>query len=294
MQYKLEYLLFLLVRFIVQAMPLKSAQRFGAFIGSLGYKLSPRRREVAFVNLRFAFPEKTETEIKLIARGSFQNFGIAFLELLWFPRITPEIMCNLVVSKNLDCLLDAHAKGKGLILLSGHFGNWELTAFGGAYLSKIPFNIIVQTQNNRLVDEAINRHRCWYGNKVVPMGMSVREVIRTLNDKGVIAIAPDQSGDRLGGLYLEFFGRKTATHQGPAAFALRSGAPLLMGFLTRNNDMTYNLTIESVDLSDLGKPTEENIAEATRRHVAILEKYIRQYPDHWLWMHRRWKHTKDN
>jgi Kdo2-lipid IVA lauroyltransferase/acyltransferase len=294
MRYRIEYLLFLFIRSIVQALPLKSAQRLGAFIGWAGYKLSPRRREITFENLRNAFKEKSDLELKIISLGAFQNFGIAFAELLWLPRLSDSEIRKLVNATNIDALIDAHTKGNGLILLSGHFGNWELCAFAGAYLSKIPFTIIVQTQNNRLVDEAINNHRCFLGNRVVPMGMSMREVIRTLQNKGVVAIAPDQSGDRQGGLYLEFFGRKTATHQGPALFALRSKAPLLMGFMIRKKDMSYDLVIEKVDLSDLNGATETNIEEATRRHLVVLEKYIRQYPDHWLWMHRRWKHTEDN
>lgn len=273
-------------------MPLKSAQRLGRIFGDIGYAASSSRRKVAIDNLKGAFPEKGIREIKKIARGSFRNFGIAFMELLWFPRLKDASLRRLVVSKKIGLITDEHSKGKGLILLSGHFGNWELTALAGAYLSKIPFNIIVQTQNNRLVDEAINSHRCFFGNKVVPMGMSVREIIRTLNGKGVVAIAPDQSGDRVGGLYIEFFGRNTATHQGPAVFALRSGAPLLMGFLIRGEDFRYELMIESIDISDLSGTGEVPVAEATRRHLAMLEKYIRLYPDHWLWMHKRWKHTR--
>ncbi|MBI5475418.1 MAG: lysophospholipid acyltransferase family protein [Ignavibacteriales bacterium] len=292
MRYRIEYLFFLLIRAIVQALPLKSAQRLGAFIGWLGYKLSPARREITYDNLKNAFKEKTDTEIKLITRGAFQNFGISFVELLWIPKLSDSEIRKLINAPNINLLIDSYKEGKGLILLSGHFGNWELCAFGGAFLSNIPFSIIVQTQNNRFVDEAINEHRCARGNRVVPMGMSVREVIKTLQNKGVVAIAPDQSGDRLGGVYIEFFGRKTATHQGPAMFALRSGAPLLMGFMIRKKDFTYDLIIEKIDLSDLDGATEENIAEATRRHLAMLEKYIRQYPDLWLWMHRRWKHTE--
>ncbi len=292
MRYRIEFILFQLFRFLILLLPLKSAQRFGAFIGAIAYYIAVDRRKIAIENLRYAFPEKSKQDYAKIAKGSFKNFAISLVELLWFPNLTDGILRKLIKTNYLDMLYKNHSKGKGLILLSGHFGNWELIALGVAYLSKLPFNIIVQTQNNKLVDAVINRHRCLFGNKIVPMGMSIREIIRTLNEKGIVAIAPDQSGDRERGIYVEFFGREAATHQGPAVFALRTGAPLIMGFMIRNTDGTYEVILEEINYTDIADYNDENIYKLTRRHSELLEKYIRQYPDHWLWMHKRWKHTR--
>ena len=292
MRYWIEYIFFQIFRGIVLILPLKSAQRLGSYLGSAAYYCSPRRREITMENLRYAFPDKSTAEHAAIAKGSFQNYGIALVELLWFPNMDDKIIRALIKPRNLDLVQKLYSKGKGLIVLSGHFGNWELVAFGMAYLTKIPFTIIVQNQNNRLVNDVINRHRCLFGNKVVPMGVSIREIIRTLGNKGVVAIAPDQSGDREGGLYIEFFGRTTATHQGPAAFALRTGTPMLIGFMIRQQDGTYEVMIEEIATDDYNGYSEENVLDLTRRHVRMLEKYITEYPDHWMWMHRRWKHTK--
>ena len=175
-------------------------------------------------------------------------------------------------------------------MLSGHFGNWELIAFGVAYLSKHPLSIIVQTQSNKRVNDVINRHRCLLGNSVIPLGMSVRETIKILNGGGIIAMAPDQSGP-MEGVYVDFFGRRVASHQGPAALALRTGATMIIGFMIRQPDWTYNAILEEVPMADLNGYSEVHVQELTQRHTTILEKFIRQYPDHWLWMHRRWKHT---
>ena len=177
-----------------------------------------------------------------------------------------------------------------MVMLSGHFGNWELIAFAVAHQSGLPFTIIVQTQSNRAVDRVINRHRCLLGNRVVPMGISVRETIRTLRSGGIVAIAPDQSGPEEG-VFVDFFGRNVATHQGPAAFSLRTGAPMQMGFIIRVDDGRYKVVLEEISTEPLTGDSDENILELTRRHTALLERYIRLYPDHWLWMHRRWKHT---
>ena len=287
---KIEYIFFQFFKWIVLALPLKSAQRLGYYLGGLAYFVVGRRRKVALNNLQHAFPEKSERERKRIAKGAFRNFGISFVELLWFPNLTDQTVRKLVRLQNPEIMIEAHKKGRGMVMLAGHFGNWELTALAVAHLTGIPVTIIVQSQSNELVDEVINRHRCLFGNKVVPMGLAVREIIRTLQSGETIAIAPDQSGP-MEGPFVEFFGRRVASHQGPAVFALRSGAPIQMGFMMRQNDGTYEVVLEEIPVSDIAAYNEENVMELTRRHSAVLEKHVRMFPDHWLWMHRRWKHT---
>ena len=285
-----EFFAFQLFKWIVLALPLKSAQRLGSYLGGAAYRLMSSRRAVALDNLLHAFPEKSERERVAIARGAFRNYGIALVELLWFPNLNDASLRKLLTVKNLDLMVHASREGKGLVMLSGHFGNWELIAAGVGYLSKLPITVIVQTQSNNYVDRVINRHRCLFGNTVVPMGKSVREILTALKQGKVVAIAPDQSGP-MEGVFVDFFGRSVATHQGPAAFALRTGAPMQMGFIIRKEDGTYEVTLEQVSTSGLTGDDEESVIELTRRHTALLEQYIRKYPDHWLWMHRRWKHT---
>ncbi len=290
MRHRLEYGLVLLVRRILLTLPLRAVQYLGRIFGRCAYFFLGSRRRITLENLRQAFPEKTARDCGKIARGAFANYGIALFELLWFPRLNDRALKKLLHPRNIDVIHACHSRGKGIILLSGHFGNWELIAFGAAYLSGHPFTIIVQTQSNLLVDSLINNHRCLLGNRVVPMGMSVREIIRTIQGKGIIAIAPDQSGPKEG-VFVEFFGRDVASHQGPAVFALRTGAPMVMGFMLRQADGSYDVVLEEIPTADLGIFSDESVLELTRRHTALLERYVRQYPDHWLWMHRRWKHT---
>jgi len=290
MQFFFEFIAFQCVRWIVLILPLKSAQRFGAFIGRIAFTLLSSRRNIALDNLSHAFPEKSPEERIAIAKGAFQNYGIALIELLWFPNLNDAALRSLVKADNIEIIDQGYQRGKGMIMLSGHFGNWELIALGVAYLSKHPVSIIVQTQSNKLVNDVINRHRCLLGNSVIPLGMSVRETIKILNGGGIVAMAPDQSGP-MEGVYVNFFGRRVASHQGPAALALRTGATMLIGFMIRQPDWTYEAILEEVPMVDLNGYSEDHVQELTQRHTAILEKFIRQYPDHWLWMHRRWKHT---
>jgi KDO2-lipid IV(A) lauroyltransferase len=286
----IEFVAFNAVRTCILLLPLTAVQYVGKMLGTIAYYAIGSRRHIAIDNLQHAFPDASPRELKVIAKGAFRNYGITMMEFLWFPRLTDDRVARLVNINNPELLKDGFSRGKGMVMLSGHFGNWELIAFAVAYLCKIPFAIIIQTQSNALVDKVINTHRCLRGNKVIPMGMSVREIIKTLNSGGVVAIAPDQSGP-MEGAFVEFFGRSVATHQGPAVFALRSGAPLQMGFIIRRHDGSYDVQLEEIASADLTGLNEENVRTLTQRHTALLERYIRKYPDHWLWMHRRWKHT---
>ncbi len=293
MRERIEFTFFQCLKWLVLLLPLKSAQRLGWYFGSAAYYIMKRRRNIALDNLRHAFPEKSDASLIKITKGVFRNYGVTLVELLWFPNLTAESINDLLTVNNVELLRDAYTKGKGVVVLAGHFGNWELIALGAACISQLQFTIIVQTQSNSRVDAVINRHRCLFGNKVVPMGMSVREIIRTLSEGGIIAMAPDQSGPAEG-VFVNFFGRTVATHQGPASFVLRSGAPLIMGFIIRKKDMTYEVVMEEIATSDLKEYNEENILELTRRHTSLLESYVRRYPDHWLWLHRRWKHIRED
>lgn len=290
LQRRIEFVLFIILKWFILLLPLKSAQRLGTYLGLIAFYLVKKRRRIALDNLRWAFPTKSEQQRREIAKGAFKNYGITIAEFLWFPNLNDKIIRHLVKIKNLELILNSYKGGKGLVLLGGHFGNWELIALAVGYISKIPLTIIVQTQSNMLVNDVINRHRCLFGNWVVPRHKAAREILKTLERGGIVAIAPDQSA-AMESLYVEFFGRNVSTHQGPAVFALRSGAPLQMGFMIRQSDGTYEVIFEEIPMADLQGYSDEHVLELTRRYTALLEKYIRQYPEHWLWMHRRWKHT---
>ena len=292
MLHRIEFILFQFFKWIVLALPLKSASRLGAMLGGGAYYIIGGRRRIALDNLRMAFPEKTEQERTKIAKGAFRNFGIMFVEMLWFPNLTEPILAKLVTYHNVDIIPDAEDRQKGIVLVTAHFANWEL---GGLLMGKrlrSSMLIIVQTQTNKLVDKVINEHRCLFGNRVVPTGMSVREIIRTLEQHGAVAMAADQSAAKES-VHVEFFGRKVATHEGPAVFSLRTGAALILFFFVRKPDYTYDSYVELISLENLPEDREERVIALTQRHTKVLEKYIRQYPDQWLWLHRRWKHVEE-
>ena len=286
----IEYALFRFLSFCARFLSFHAAGTIGAFFGDVAFFCTGFRKAVTFDNLTHAFPEKSHPELRSIARGAYRNYGTAIVEMLWAGGAGESELRKAVTLRNGEVIHDALAMGKGVILLGGHFGSWELLVSSVRLIVGVPFTVIVQHQRNARIDHLVDSTRRRFGNVTVPMGPSVREVLKALQQSRVVAMLGDQSGAKEA-IFVNFFGRPAATHRGAAAFSLKTGAPIIMIFLIRQPDSTYRADIEALDGAGIDGYTENNILELTRRHAALLEKYIRLYPDHWLWMHKRWKHT---
>ncbi len=288
----LEYFFFTLISRIARFISFRSAGRVGAFLGNAVFTLTSFRKAITLENLRNALPEKSDEEILAIARGAFKNYSIALLESLWARHQNAEMLTRVVQVINPEMMARARSQQKGVLFLSAHFGSWELLPSSVRLNLGVPFGMIAQRQRNQRVDAAIDAMRSRFGNFTIPMGPSSRKVLKALAENFVVLILGDQSGPKEA-VFVDFFGRPAATHRGAAAFSLKTGAPIVMGFLVRQSNGTYTMALEEVDRSGLDAPdNEENIIELTKRHTAILERWIRMHPDHWLWMHKRWKHTE--
>jgi Kdo2-lipid IVA lauroyltransferase/acyltransferase len=287
----IEYILFRAVQRMARLLSYPAAERLGRILGMLAYVVTVPRRRVAMDNLVHAFPEKSRKEIRVIARAAFRNYGISLVEMLWSGQADREDLRRLVRIANPEVATWARERGKGVILLSAHFGSWEILLSGFVAALGWPLNAIVQTQRNKKINAIIDSQRRRFNCTMIPMGLSVREVLKALQRKEAVLILGDQSGPKES-LFVDFFGRPAATHKGTAAFSLRTGASIVLVLLLRQEDGTHQAIFEEIDRSGLEGDSEANVAELTRRHVAALERYIRQYPDHWLWMHKRWKHTE--
>lgn len=262
-------------------------------MGGAAYSLWGHRRGVTLENLRKAFPEKPEEQLQKIARGAFRNVGTTFFELMWLSRMSRERLQGLVRFDKPELITALHARGKGILLLTAHYGNWEWLAQGIIASFGIPIHIIVKTQANPLVDRQINRRRTRLGNKVIAMETALREVLKQLREGNAIGIVADQAAPRENAS-IEFFGRPVPTHLGPAIFSLKMGAPLVAVFSLRQQDGSYVAQVLEIPTNDLKEFSEQNVIELTRRHVKMTEEFIRRYPDNWMWMHKRWKHVADD
>ena len=286
-RHRVEYVFMLGFVLLAWMVSLKTILLAADVLGWFAFSVLRVRRRVVLDNLAQAFPEKSEKTRIEIARRTYQNFAKMIVEYIRFPlldRDTVLSLCKVEGLEHLDWALDG---GKGAVMVAGHFGNWELMGAAIAQLG-YPVSFLVGEQHNRLVDDMMNQHRELMGIRIIHMGVAVRGVIKTLRGNGFVALLSDQDAGR-DGVFVDFFGRKSSTHQGPAIFALKTGAPVLFGSAIRLPRGRHRIVCERLCFDHLEGMTPENIQEVTQAYTRLLERAVRKYPDHWFWMHRRWK-----
>ncbi|MBM4166170.1 MAG: hypothetical protein FJ218_04520 [Ignavibacteria bacterium] len=291
MRYQLEFLGYKFLEVILNKIPISSVQVIGKICGRFFYHLLSSRKKIAEKNLQTAFPEKSKNEVRILTRCSFENIGMTIFEFLRLKKTSIEQLEKTILFDDSNFFSKIHSKKNGAVLLSGHIGNWELLAARVGVSLSHPLIVIIKTQHNEKVNKEINRIRTKFGNEVIPMEHAIKVAMRTLNEQKVLALLSDQSAPKES-VYVNFFGRSVATFKGPAAFCLKTRAPLFMLFCIRQKNFSYKIYYEEIEYDDLKEYTDENIQILTQRHTTILEKVIRQYPEQWLWMHRRWKNVQ--
>ncbi|NIA30032.1 MAG: hypothetical protein GWP06_09000 [Actinobacteria bacterium] len=282
-----EYALVISISKLVRLLPLKLALCCGRALGDFIFYIIPIRKKVSMNNLTSVFPEKSQKEIHKIARRTYQNFGQNIVEFMREPKANPKILSERVKFVNQELLEDARKNGKGVILLSGHFGNWEIMAAAISALG-YPMLAIAREQRNTLINHIVNDYRAAVNIGTIQLGMALRGVLKALRDNHFIALLGDQDAHDEG-VFVNFLGKPSATARGPAIFTLKTGAPLIFASCVRQKDGSHIAYFEKVQSSDLNGLTEENIRILTQRHANVLEANIKKWPDHWFWMHKRWK-----
>ncbi|OGU58379.1 MAG: hypothetical protein A2X64_03495 [Ignavibacteria bacterium GWF2_33_9] len=288
-EFQIEYFFLLILSGISIPLTRKMRTLYGKIIGCIMFFFSPRRRKIALENLKHAFPEKSTRELKKIRYGSFLSYGITFAELFALKYIPKNQIEKYQTFPEINEIMEIFKRDKGIIFLSGHYGNWEMMAYAVGYISELPLTIVVKPLRNKPVNDWLDRIRTYRGNMTVPMKKSAFELVKRLKRKETIALLVDQAAQENKDMFVDFFGRLATTYEAPAQLALKFDVPIIMGFNTRQPDGTYVCHTQELDHSDLSI-NEEGVKELTRRHVKILEDHIRKNPEQWSWSHRRWKH----
>jgi KDO2-lipid IV(A) lauroyltransferase len=249
-------------------------------------------RKVALQNLYLAFgQEKSASEIRGIARRTFQNLGMMAMEFFRIPGLNMEDFKKKVSVEGLDEALRLLEKKKGGLLLIGHFGNWELMGFMSKVIGN-PIMVIAKPIKQERIDRWITGIRKVAGLELIPPEKASQKVIHGLSQNRVVGILIDQRAKRSEGVWADFFGKKAPTTPGLAVLALRTGAPVLPVFMVRNGFQNHRLLIkkplELIRTGNFKKDVEAN----TQLFNQTLESMIRQYPDQWFWVHRRWERKK--
>jgi KDO2-lipid IV(A) lauroyltransferase len=273
----------------LKLLPLESAVRLGARLGGLAARVDRVNRKVGMQNLAIAFPESTERERIEILASSYRNWGRMIAEWLHLSELNAENIGQYAAYDGMEDWRGFARKhgAHGIIVLTAHFGNFELMAAAHA-LYGTPVAIVHRPLRNPLIDKAVVRARIAFGNHIIYRRRASREVIRLMHDGWMIAIALDLDVRR--GVFVDFFSRKASTSDVVARLALATGAPVVPSFMVRENGSPRHkiLILDPVPMVRR-EDREAAVRENTQRCAAVIEQMIRSHPDHWNWIHRRWK-----
>jgi KDO2-lipid IV(A) lauroyltransferase len=286
-RHRVEHAAVAAVSSVVQRLPQRVALGLGSGVGRLVYGLDRRHRQITVENLAATFPERSPQERARIARAVFQHFGRKLMELLRFGGLSRDEMLAAVEFVGVEHLERAIAQGRGTIFITGHFGFWELHAIAHA-LRYPPIAVVARALDNPLLDVLLEQVRTQTGNVVIDRKGGLRRILRALNENRGVAILIDQHILTTDAVKVDFLGRPAATTSAVAAFALKTGAPIIPVFALPLNNGRYRLIYEPpVEMPAADAP--DAVREVTQRCTKVLEKYVRAHPDLWLWMHRRWR-----
>ena len=269
-------------------LPRRAAIFAGQTLSRLVARLHARLGRVGHRNLQIAMPELSAHERARIVDQVFANLGRLLGEFSQFSKINRENIGDLVVYDGYENYRAAADRGQGVLLLTGHFGAWELCAFAqGAYGS--PLRFLVRPLDNPLLNRMIKDQRELSGNRTIDKNRAVKAVLRALNrgeDVGLLVDVNTVGGE---GVFCDFFGLPACSTTGLAVFALRSGAPVVPGFLIWDEGLkTHRLRFEpEIPVVRTGNFKEE-VRLNTARFAKVIEEQVRRHPDQWLWIHKRW------
>lgn len=278
----------LIVASVVRRLPWRLALAFGTALGLCFYVFDGPHRRLAMANLQAAFPLRTPAECREIARATFGHFGRLLVELLRFSALSRETMVQLIEVEGRERMEQAHARGLGVLMFSGHFGFWELQGIGHSVAVERPMAVLARPLDNPYLHAMLERMRTCTGNTVMYRRGAIRRVLRELGANGGVAIMIDQHIQSADAIYVDFFNRPAATTSAVAAIALRTGAPIIPVFALPLPGGCYRLIYEH-PVEPPAPDHPDPIREFTQRCTDVLEMYVRRYPDLWLWMHRRWR-----
>ena len=282
------------IRGAVAAMERLSFRRAGAIgerIGRFGYRPLGIRRAVVERQLAAAFPDLGSAEIERIARAAYANLGRTSVETAILPSYSSRQIIELFEEVNgWDIIEDLMSRGMGLIVVTGHLGNWEL---GGAYVAArgLPIDAVARHMANPLFDRYLTATRQRIGMSVVHDEEAVRRVPRSLRAGRIVAFLVDQGAVGLASTWVPFFGRYAKTPRGPAVFALRLGAPMVFGAVVRLPRGRFQLNFEHIETHGTGD-READVDRIVADYTATLERWVRRAPEQYFWHHRRWKHQR--
>jgi len=274
-------------------LPRGAAVAVSVWIARLCFRLLGSLRRTGLRNLEIAFPEKTETERLELLRGTFESLGRVLGDISQFTKTTPAKIEKLV-----DFTLDEETQAlyhrvkeekRGVLITTGHLGNWEMLVFAFAALHE-PIAYLARPLDNPLIEDLTVRIRTRFGNKPINKSNSAMLAIKMLREGEILGVLADVNAHPKEGVFVPFFGVEACTSAGPAMLALRTDALIVPFFCVFSRGENRYKIVRGNILEPVKTGAREiDILETTRLYTAEIERIIRQYPDQWLWIHKRWK-----
>jgi Kdo2-lipid IVA lauroyltransferase/acyltransferase len=289
MREKIEFWLVLAMARSLGRAPRELARLVAGALAGAVYLALGRLRRVGMRNLEMALPELSANERKRILRRVYRYLGWQLVEFCRMPRYTAENTRDWIRTEGLEYFIAAQARGKGVLVLTGHLGAWELSSFYHSLMG-YPMGMVIRRLDNRLLDDFVNGIRCLHGNRVLHKDDFARGLLTAMRAGETVGILMDTNMTPPQGVFVPFFGRLACTASGLARVALRTGAAVLPGFMMwepaeRKYVLRFGPELEFTETAD----PEADVLAATARCNEVLEAWIRRYPEQWLWIHRRWK-----
>lgn len=289
----LQYVVGRAILLLVALLPLAAARAFGRMLGRIAYWPLGVRRHTVVRQVAAAFPDSTPKDVSRISRGAYAHLGELMVELAVLPRFDREGILGLFEGEEgFDGIIAARDEGRGIILITGHIGNYELAA---AYVNArgVPIECIVRRLNNPLFDRYVHRTRTRSGMVVVYDQDAVRRTPRALREGRAVAFVADQGVKGLASTFVPFFGRPAKTPRGAAVFAKRGDLPTFFVAALRQPGGKYRCVVTPVEIPETGD-RERDVDEIVARYTNILEDWVRRYPEQYFWHHRRWKRQPED
>ncbi|MFA5089463.1 MAG: lysophospholipid acyltransferase family protein [Candidatus Omnitrophota bacterium] len=281
-----NYFLYRIGQFIALSLPLKLAYWVAVIIADVHYCLSRKDRQTITENLLVIFPDKPWDEIKKIRINVFRNFAKYLVDFFRFSLLDSEYIKKYIKVYNTHYIDEALAKGRGIVLLTAHLGNWEL---GGVIIALLgyPFWAVVLPHKHKYVDKFFNSQRENKGMKVIAWGRAARQSIWVLKNNQILALVADRNfSDK--GIAADFFGRPALFPRGPAVLSLKTKAEVLTGCMVREKDDSFSLRFDRLPEFSPSGDEEQDMIDITVRYKTVIEEYILKNPDQWYMFRKFW------
>ncbi len=283
-----EYMAFLLLKFPLLVLPRTLCLFLGEVLGAMVYYLDKKHREVALSNLTIAFGSRfSAAERKKTAKASFKHFGRAFIDVLKTRHRSLDRTQNLLIVEGKENLGKALGQGRGVLLFSAHYGNWELAPACISQEGKL--HVIARSLDNRFLERELIKIRAHIGAEIIYKQLAVKPILRALKSKAMVAILIDQNVLQHQAVFVDFFNRPAATTPSLATFFLKTKAPLIPVFCYPASRGRYHLKIGTPLKIDLSGDDTKDVLKITQLCTKIIQDRIEENPDYWFWFHNRWK-----